>query len=352
MGEPLKIHFVGADGASFAAAADALAEDGHQVRCLPSPFKALTANTVAPADLVVVDASRLDDQMLEVFEALKDVAPNSLLLAAVTPAAKGRAATVLNLGSDAIIGLPADADEIRALVRKLRGAGASEKTTIDDKFRWLGEFAAGVAHNINNPLTTVVGYLQILRSQGEPSDQMSNVLSIMLKECDRISEIIKNLLLFSGSGNIEPRLVDVNRAVDAALLLAGATEANDRVRIERRYQPGLPAVMADEESLKLACEGIAINARQAMRDGGVLSVETTQNGSGRVIIRFTDTGPGIAPEKLDKIFEPFYTGGNDGNVGLGLATSYGIVKALGGAITVDTNEGSGTTVTIELPAGA
>ena len=174
----------------------------------------------------------------------------------------------------------------------------------------------------------------------------------MLKECDRIAKIVKNLLLFSGNGNIEPRPLDVNRAVDAALLVGSASEENDKIQIERRYQPGLPTVMADEESLKLACEGIVINARQAMRSGGTLSVETSQNGSGRVYIRFTDTGPGVPPDKAFKIFEPFYSESNNGHVGLGLATSYGIVKALGGTIRVESAEGQGATFAIELPSAA
>jgi len=350
---PLRMVFVGPDASAFTEAMDALAADGHQTQCVTSPFKALTANTRAPADLTIIDASRLDDQMLEVFEALKDVAPNGLLLAAVTPAARGRAARVLNLGSDAIVGLPADGDEIRALLAKLLQPAhrSSETVSVDQKFQWLGEFAGGVAHNINNPLTTVVGYLQILRAQAESTDQVSSVLSIMLKECDRISDIVKNLLLFSGNGNLQPRPIDVNRAVDSALLLSGAAEENGRVRIERSYQPSLPSVMADEEALKLACENIAVNARQAMREGGVLSVATAEDGAGHVLIRFTDTGPGIERTHLGKIFEPFYSGGNNGSVGLGLATSYGIIKGFGGTIKVASEDGEGATFEVELPAG-
>lgn len=350
MADSLRILFVGADGAAFSEASEALAADGHRVQCIASPFKALTANTLSPADLTIIDASRLDDQMLEVFEALKDVARESILLAAVTPAARGRAARVLNLGSDAIIGLPADAGEIRALIRKLCTTGArDEQASVDEKFKWLGEFAAGLAHNVNNPLTTVVGYLQILRSQTQPSDQINSMLSIMLKECDRISEIVRNLLLFSGNANVQPRPVDVNRAVDAALLIASATEQNDKVCIERRYQPGLPPIMADEDALKLACENVAVNARQAMRDGGTLSVETAQTTEGRVLIRFSDTGPGIPPDKIRRLFEPFCAGGN-GRVGLGLAAAYGIVKSFGGGITVQNRTEGGTTFLIELPA--
>ena len=349
MSDALNILFVGADGEAFSRAAEALAADGHHVRRLANPFKALTENARSPAALTVIDVSRLDDQMLDVFEALKDVAPAGLLLAAVTPASKARAARVLNLGSDAIIALPAEADEIRALLKKLR-VGKAGRISVDEKFRWLGEFAGGIAHNINNPLTTVMGYLQILCSRVDAPEHDASVLPTMLKECDRISDIVRSLLLFSGQGNIEPRPVDVNRAVDAALMRITSGNGNHTIRIERSYHPGLPAVMADEEALRLACENIAVNAQQAMSDGGILSVETTENDEGRVIIRFTDSGPGIPPERLDRIFEPFYAGGGNGRVGLGLATSYGIVKGFGGTLHAASNEGGGATFTVELPA--
>ncbi len=347
----LNIIFAGPDAGSFSEAADSLAEAGHKVQCVSNVFKALTANTRSPADLTVIDASGLDDQMLEVFEALKEAAPECVLLAAVTSAARSRSARVLNFGSDAIIGLPVSGDEIEALLEKRRQAAKVEKASVDDKFEWLGEFAGGVAHNINNPLTTVVGYLQILRSQAEDSDQMSDILSVMLRECDRISEIVKRLLLFSGSNNVALRPVDVNRAVEAALLVAGTKDDNDNVEVKRSYQPGLPAVMGDEEALKLACENIALNARKAMRNGGTLSVETAQDGPGRVTVEFTDSGPSIPEENLHKIFEPFYDGGNSGGPGLGLAASYGIIKAHGGTIRAKNNKDKGATFLIELPAG-
>ncbi len=351
--ERLKMTCVGADTAAFAAAVEALTGKGHAVQCIASPFKALTASAASAADVTIVDASRLDDQMLEVFEALKEVAPRSLLFAAVTPAARARAARVLNLGADAIVGLPADAEEIAALVQKLRRPRETAKpaVSVDDKLLWLGEFAAGVAHNINNPLTTVIGHLQILCAKVEKHGQVGSVLPTMLKECDRIAEIVKNLLLFSGQGAVQPRPVDVNRAVDAALLGAGSAVENDKVRIERSYQPGLPAVMAEKEALRLACENIVVNARQAMKNGGTLFVETAEDGAGHVLIKFADTGPGIPEDKLDKVFEPFYTGNNGGSVGLGLATSYGIIKGFGGSIQITSRNGSGTTVVVELPTG-
>ncbi len=349
----LRIMCVGSDAAAFATAVGALTAKGHTVQCISSPFKALMANAASPADLVLVDVSRMEDQMLEVFEALKEATPKSLLFAAATFAARSRSARILNLGADAVVGLPADAEEIEAFVRKFRRPPEPPKpaVSVDEKLRWLGEFAAGIAHNINNPLTTVIGYLQILCAKTEKQGQVASVLPTMLKECDRIAEIVKNLLLFSGQGAVQPRPVDVNQAVDAALLGASSAVGNDKIRIERSYQPGLPAVMAEKEALRLACENIIVNARQAMKDGGTLFVETAEDGAGHVLIKFADTGPGIPADKLEKVFEPFYTGNNGGAVGLGLATSYGIIKGFGGNIRITSRNGSGTTVVVELPTG-
>jgi signal transduction histidine kinase len=354
--DTLHVLFVGDNESEFAAATEALAAEGHTVRHVTSAFRALTANVAGPPDVTVVDVSRLDEQMLEVFEALKEVAPGPLLLAAVNAASRTRAARVLTLGSDAVIGLPADAAEIAALVAKRRApaAGDSESAEpreagVEEKFRWLGEFAAGVAHNINNPLTTVIGYLQILSSK-QSAKQTASVLPTLLRECDRISEIVKNLLLLSGKANVQPREVDVNRVIERALTEADAAVENDRITTRRTLQPGLPPVLADEEALKTACEHIASHARHTMHDGGTLHVETREEPLGRVRVRFTDTGPGIPPDELPRVFEPFYDSRTGDANGLGLAASYGIVKSFGGTIEVISNNGSGTTLEVELPA--
>ncbi|MFW6158289.1 MAG: ATP-binding protein [Planctomycetota bacterium] len=351
----LHVMFVGQDAAVFAEAVDALTTAGHTVTRLASPFKALTAQTRSAADLTVVDVSRLDDQMLEAFEALKDVAPDGLLVGAVSPGTRRRAAPVLELGADAIVGSPVDPDELLALVAKRRPPEArSGGGAVEEKYRWLGDFAAGVAHHINNPLTTVVGYLQILRSHKDLPAGAESVLSIMLKECDRISDTIRNLLLLSGKASGRPDRVDVNKVVDEVLAASRPAEgaAGSGIRVERSFHPDLPPVIADEDALKLACQNLVANARQAMDGGGTLSVATA-DGDRRVRIRFSDTGGGIDPEQMDRIFEPFYTTQSGGAAaGLGLAAAYGIVKGLGGTIQAESRPGEGSTFTIELPAGS
>jgi signal transduction histidine kinase len=352
----LQVLFVGGSEPDFVDATAALTADDHVVEHVASPFRALAASTADHPDIIVVDASRLDDQMLEVFEALTEVTPESLLLAAVNAASRARAARLLRLGSDAVIGLPVDAAEVLALAEKRRQpepvageADEPDEVGVDEKFQWLGEFAAGVAHNINNPLTTVIGYLQILSSQ-QSTAQTTNVLPTLLRECDRISEVVKNLLLLAGKANVHPREVDVNRVVERALAQADEAVHNDHITTRRTLQPGLPRVLADEEALKTACEHIATHARHAMRDGGTLNVETREEPPGRIRVRFTDTGPGIPPDELPKMFEPFVDPRTGGANGLGLAASYGIVKSFGGTIHVLGNNGSGTTLEVDLPA--
>lgn len=345
--KPIKMMFVGPDPTAFFGAVAAFNDEGNAVECLQNPFKALCSCAATPPDVIVIDASSFENQMLDVFDALREAAPTALVFAALSSATRWRTAKVLNLGADAVISIPADPEEIRALIKKLKTEPLAP-SSLDDKFEWLGQFAAGVAHNINNPLTTVIGYLQILCQKVD--DNQSSVLPTMLKECKRISDIVKNLLLMSGNGNIEPRQIDVNSAVDSAIISASQLEQNDKVRIERSYAPSLPPVLADENALRLACENIALNARHAMANGGTLSIETARNGHGLVMIRFTDSGPGIEPGDMEKIFEPFYTTSNNGHVGLGLAAAYGIVKGFGGTIKVKSQRGAGTTFQIELPS--
>jgi signal transduction histidine kinase len=347
--------FVGSDTSAFASAIGTLAAEGNDVQHTPSAFKALTICTLAPPDLIVIDASPLGDQMLEVFESLKDVAPQALLFAAFTPAARLRAAAVLTLGADAVISLPADGAEIQALVAKLRPALPQPEMpatmTLEQKFEWLGQFAAGVAHNINNPLTTVMGYLQILTSKGDDQakEETDKILNTMLKECVRISQVVKDLLLFAGNANVQPSSVDVNEAVEGALAQAERNSKGKSIKVECDFEADLPMVVADMNALTAACTNIAINARQAMKKGGTLTVETRRDGPDRVVMLFTDTGPGIPEDELDRIFEPFYSGRDNGAIGLGLATSYGIVKSFGGHIAASSENGSGATFRVELP---
>ncbi len=348
----MKAIFVGEDADAFAEAADALAGEGHHVERIASPLKALTAHTRSPADLMVISVGRLDDQMLEVFEAAREVAPDCLMLGAVGPATRRRAAPVLGLGADAILATPVDPDELRALIaRHGRTADRSPEASVEEKFRWLGDFAAGVAHHINNPLTTVVGYLQLLRSEDEPPEDADEVLSTMLTECDRIADTVRYLLLLSGRANVRPEAIDVNQVIGSAIdASADEDDGAPEVEIEQSLQPDLPAILAEEEALKRACENLIANARQAMGDGGTLEI-TTAGDNGRVFIRFSDTGDGIDPDRMARIFEPFYTTQDDGPaMGLGLATAYGIVKGFGGTIQAQSQPGQGSTFTIEFPA--
>ncbi len=349
----LKAFFVGEDAEAFAEAADALAGAGHKVERIASPLKALTAHTRSPADLMVISVGRLDDQMLEVFEAAREVAPDCLMLGAVGPATRRRAAPVLGLGADAIVGTPVDPDELRALIARHGRAGArTPEASVEEKFRWLGDFAAGVAHHINNPLTTVVGYLQLLRSEEELPEDAGEVLSTMLTECDRIADTVRYLLLLSGRANVRPEAVDVNQVIGSAIEASSADDDDEapEVEIEQSLQPDLPAILAEEEALKRACENLIANARQAMSEGGTLEI-TTAGDNGRVFIRFADTGDGIDPDRMARIFEPFYTTQDDGPaMGLGLATAYGIVKGFGGTIQAQSQPGQGSTFTIEFPA--
>ncbi len=351
-----RVLFVGGDPAAFASAMGVLMAEGGDVQHMPGVFKALTSSTLAPPDLIVLDASPLGEQMLEVFQSLKEVAPRALLFAAFTPAARLRAAQVLTLGADAVISLPADGAEIAALVAKLRpeapaAAEAPEAMGLEQKFAWLGQFAEGVAHNINNPLTTVMGYLQILISQGEKSNrkETDQMLSTVLKECVRISQVIKDLSLFAGSANLQPGAVDVNQAVEAALTQAERNVKANNIEVRCEFDNQLPKVLADAQALTTACNNIAVNARQAMKSGGTLVVRTRRPKPDLVEVVFQDSGPGIPQDRLDRIFEPFYSSKNNGALGLGLATSYGIVKSFGGRITASSKNGSGSEFCVELP---
>lgn len=226
------------------------------------------------------------------------------------------------------------------------------------KLAAVGELAAGVAHELNNPLTGILGYAQWVRMEMEknPGDGALEPLRTRMEKIERevlrCKEIVQNLLNFSRShdaaGKPVMEALDVNRVVLATL---DVTEhALNGVTVERKLAATLPAVDGNANQLQQVFTNIVINAGKAMPHGGTLTVETRAV-NGHVHVHFRDTGTGMSKAVIARVFEPFFTTRSVGEgTGLGLSVSYGLVKAHGGEILVESEEGQGTTFTIVLPA--
>lgn len=218
-----------------------------------------------------------------------------------------------------------------------------------DKLASLGKLAAGVAHEINNPLTGILTNSSLLLEDIEPNDPRREDVDIIVKETIRCREIVKRLLDFARQTKPQKKLANVNTLIENIVLLVRNQTSFRNIVIKKQLNVGLPEILVDMDQIQQVFINIILNAAEAMTGGGSLAIESALSTDGDFIhISFTDTGPGIHEANREKIFDPFFTTKESGT-GLGLSISYGIIEQHGGTISVDSLVGVGTTFTIELP---
>jgi len=219
-----------------------------------------------------------------------------------------------------------------------------------DKMSSIGLLAAGVAHEVNTPLAVISTYAQMLAKQISGDEQKSRLLDKIAKQTFRASEIVNSLLNFSRTSPKELGEVCLNRAIRETLTLIEHQLESAKVRVHFEAGEPLPEIRGDLGKLQQVFLNLFLNARDAMEGGGDLTIRTwSDNGSVRVEV--ADSGHGIPPENLARIYDPFFTTkATRKGTGLGLAVTYGIVKEHGGSIEVDSRPGAGTRFVLDFPA--
>jgi two-component system NtrC family sensor kinase len=216
----------------------------------------------------------------------------------------------------------------------------------------VGRLAAGIAHEINNPLTGVLAFADMLRQKENMDEQDREDLDLIIRETKRVREIVRGMLDFARETPSVRKQLNVNDLIRQTLRLLGKREAFEGIYMVEDLADDLPLVEFDKNQLQQVLLNLAINACEAMPGGGTLLLSTLA-ADGKVVVKVTDTGTGIQREHLDKIFEPFFTTKPVGKgTGLGLAVTYGLVHQHGGALQVDSEVGKGSTFTVVLPAVA
>ncbi|MEO8879806.1 MAG: ATP-binding protein [Gemmatimonadaceae bacterium] len=212
-----------------------------------------------------------------------------------------------------------------------------------------GELLAGVAHEVNNPLSTISAFAQLLERDDLTGSQRESV-EVIRSETMRASHVVRDLLTFARRSEGEVGSIDMNELVERTMRLRMHDLKSRGVKAESTLAQDLPYVTADARQIQQVLLNLLTNASQAMSPagGGELRIETRQEGD-RVLLDITDSGPGIPAEVRAHIFEPFFTTKDDGT-GLGLSVSYGIIAAHGGTITIPKSTGEGTTFRVSLPA--
>ena len=226
----------------------------------------------------------------------------------------------------------------------------TEQLRQHEKLAALGSLVAGVAHELNNPLTGISAFAQLLLEDPLPPEQDESV-RLIKREADRAAGVIRDLLLFSRKTEAQLDEVDVNALVQLTVRLRTYTLRTESIGVTLELDPDAPRVVADEQRLQQVLLNLLVNAEYAMHDAVErrLTLRTRREGD-ELVVEVADTGSGMDPETQRHIFEPFYTTKPPGvGTGLGLSVSYGIVQAHGGGITVDSTPGCGTTFRVTLP---
>jgi two-component system NtrC family sensor kinase len=217
-----------------------------------------------------------------------------------------------------------------------------------EKLAAIGVFASGLAHEINNPLTSVLTFSNLLLEKMPEDDPRREMLRIMSRETIRARNIVKQLLSFAKDSAINPSRFDVNLSIRETVDALTLQEALEGITVKLDLSEDLPALYADLLQMEEVLWNMLMNATQAVSPPGTITVLTKKTVSGVEIV-ISDTGEGIPEESLDKIFDPFYTTKGTGGTGLGLAVSYDIIRKHGGDVEVTSKVGKGTTFTIKLP---
>ena len=225
-----------------------------------------------------------------------------------------------------------------------------------DRLASVGEMAAGIAHEIKNPLTGIASAITIINDDFLPADPRKEILNEVLEQIKRLDKTVNDLLFFGKPTQPEPTFTDINAALKKTLMFAAQHRGGKGRHIEKilELQEDLPPVYVDPKQIQQVFLNLILNAIQAMQEGGTLTVRSCTAGRDdqeRVQVDIADTGPGIPTQILEKIFTPFFTTKAQGT-GLGLAICHKLITQQGGVIRVASEDGRGTVFTIELPASA
>ncbi len=241
-------------------------------------------------------------------------------------------------------------EQLEATVDTLKSTQA--QLIQSEKLSGIGEFIAGVAHELNNPLASVMGFAELLSNAPNADPKQKRHLDMIHKCAQRCQKIVQALLSFARRRTPERKVVCVNGLIEAAAEILAYQLRTSNVQMDLQLNPHLPQAMVDPHQIQQVCVNLINNARQAIEEhqpqGWIKIVTETRGHFVRIVVQ--DSGPGITPENLSKIFDPFFTTKEVGKgTGLGLSMCYGIIKNHGGTITPSSKPGEGAVFAIELP---
>jgi len=338
---------------------EVLKDDGYEVKAFTRPHEALKYLRDQAMDLVLLDLKMSEIDGIECLREIRKQYPETMVVIITGYATAETAVASLKLGALDYVSKPFTPDELSTAVNRAfeHRRRVTERKRLDEqrlmrseKLASIGRLAAGIAHEINNPLTSILTFSSLLLRKAE--EEQKEKLEIIVKETTRCREIVRGLLNFARQGEPKKEACDVNRIIEAALALTKnqLKVSENRITMEKALA-NVPLQQLDPNQILEVFVNIIINALDAMPNGGQLSIATGLVENEKAVeIRVADTGCGIPKESLARVFDPFFTTKEPGKgTGLGLAVSYGIIDGHNGSIDVESELGKGTTFIIRLP---
>ncbi len=348
---------------------DILELDGYQVDVAATAAEALARDHWAEYGVVILDRKLPDGTAEDLLPHIRRLAPDAAVMIVTGFADLQAAIAAFRLGAADYILKPINPDELRTRLRRI-AEHRRDRESLREKTRELrattqqlwqaarlagvGELAASIAHELNNPLGTVSLRVEAMLAKTPPEDPRRRSLEIVEQEVERMARLVGNLLQFSRAGVNQVSTVDVCEEIRRTLELVEYHLRKHQIRVEPDFAPGVPMIYADRQQLRQVLLNLSTNATDAMPNGGRLipRVRSGELAAGQpaVVIEVEDTGTGIPLELLPRVTEPFFTTKPEGKgTGLGLAICRRIVQQHQRTIEVQSRLGEGTTIRITLP---
>ena len=336
-----------------------LGNEGHQVARSDNLYRALACGSANQPNVLLVDLDDFDPKEFAFFDVFREQVPEAQILLTVSPIHRSKAVAAMVKGAVAYLLKPFYIDELCALVRNtmVRRLGATldpeapataPEAGAAERAEAVMDFAKGVAHEINNPLTTISGWVQMLLSETPASDPKRKTLALMDEEARRIADVVGNLQAFAEQRPADRRLVPAAKLINDVVDDFEAVHRGDGIKFERSIDESLPTINVDIEHIREAFKSILDHIAAPEHANGAMRVSTSLNGADTVLAHFHNPSYVIGDQQLDRVLEPFHITEGRG-LGLGLAIAYGVVRNHGGWLTVSSEAETGTEFTVALP---
>ncbi|MFQ5964482.1 MAG: ATP-binding protein [Candidatus Scalinduaceae bacterium] len=347
-----KILVVFREDENMKAAVKLLAEKGYDVFSKTSVFQAVATVAERKTDIVVLDIDDLELKEMEFFDVVKKINPKLFILVSFSFVNREKAIKSLESGADCYILKPFYINELLAIIHKFLDRTSHNGSILKEsngKQLSVKRMALRIAHEINNPLTTISGQLQLLLLGRINKDPNYPVYVTLEEETQRIAEAVRNLVTYAQLREPNKSFVNLNDIIKEVINFFKDTKQERDTQIIEAFDRDLPMIMADKEQISLVCKNIICNSQKAVGKKGVLKISTEKDNQ-NIIATFYDSGKGIPSKVIERIFDPFLVVDEaEGGIGLGLCVSHNIIKRHGGDLTVKSQEHKGTVFSFTLP---